>query len=204
MEDVWYDNWFFLHDQGIAPLLMGEWGGFLDEEHDADGRNRAWMTALRDLMIEHKIHHTFWCFNENSGDTGGLVYDNFGKWDEEKYAFVEPSLWQDDAGVYISLDHEIALGANGQSLSDYYGGGTVTTPEQTTATTAQPDKQPGDVTCDGNVKIEDVILLNRYIAEDTTITITAKGLTNADMNNDGSSTSDDAIAILRLLAGLSV
>lgn len=36
------------------------------------------MTYLRDFMIENRIHHTFWCFNENSGDTGGLVYDNFG------------------------------------------------------------------------------------------------------------------------------
>ncbi len=83
---------------------MGEWGGFIDEEHDPTGDNLKWMTILRDYMIEKKIHHTFWCFNENSGDTGGLVYDNFGKWDEAKYAFVEPSLWQDNDGKFISLD----------------------------------------------------------------------------------------------------
>lgn len=79
---------------------MGEWGGFMD-----GGKNEQWMTYLRDFMIENRIHHTFWCFNENSGDTGGLVYDNFGKWDEEKYALVKPALWQDDNGKFISLDH---------------------------------------------------------------------------------------------------
>ena len=100
----------------MAPLLMGEWGGFMD-----GGKNEQWMTYLRDFMIENRIHHTFWCFNENSGDTGGLVYDNFGKWDEDKYALVKPALWQDDNGKFISLDHTIALGANGISLSDYYG-----------------------------------------------------------------------------------
>ena len=26
LEDCWYDNWFFLQDEGTAPLLMGEWG----------------------------------------------------------------------------------------------------------------------------------------------------------------------------------
>ncbi len=52
---------------------MGEWGGFIDEQHDPDGANTKWLTCLRDLMIENRIHHTFWCFNENSGDTGGLV-----------------------------------------------------------------------------------------------------------------------------------
>ena len=111
LEDCWYDNWFFLQDEGTAPLLMGEWGGFMD-----GGKNEAWMTYLRDFMIENRIHHTFWCFNENSGDTGGLVYDNFGKWDEEKYALVKPSLWQNESGKFISLDHTIPLGENGISL----------------------------------------------------------------------------------------
>lgn len=203
MDDCWYDNWFFIHDQNIAPLLMGEWGGFLDEEHDTDGRNRAWMTALRDLMIENKIHHTFWCFNENSGDTGGLVYDNFGTWDEEKYAFVEPALWQDEAGVYISLDHEIALGANGQSLGDYYGGGASTTPAQTTTTTTTDLLYVyGDVNCDGYVRIDDVILLNRHVAEDPAITVSDAGIRNGDVNENGSMDAADAIWILKMIAGL--
>ena len=30
MEDCWYDNWAYLHEEGIAPLLIGEWGGFMD------------------------------------------------------------------------------------------------------------------------------------------------------------------------------
>ena len=41
LEDCWYDNWFFLQDEGTAPLLMGEWGGFMD-----GGKNEAWMLSL--------------------------------------------------------------------------------------------------------------------------------------------------------------
>ena len=104
-------------------------------------------------MIDKHINHTFWCFNENSGDTGGLVYDDFGKWDEEKYEFVKPSLWQTESGKFISLDHQIPLGTagNGVSLSDFYASGeksnmagastgtvvpkTTTAPKDTTTTT---------------------------------------------------------------------
>ena len=114
-------------------------------------------------MIEHRIHHTFWCFNENSGDTGGLVYDNFGKWDEDKYALVKPALWQDDNGKFISLDHTIPLGKNGITVSEYYSGSvTPTSPTtQTSASTAVTETTAasetdadiiyGDVNCDKSV-----------------------------------------------------
>ena len=116
MDEYWRDTWFFILEDKIAPLLIGEWGGFMD-----DGPNEQWMVIIRDLMIKHHIHHTFWCFNENSGDTGGLVYDNFGTWDEKKYGLVKPSLWQDKNGKFISLDHKRPVGANGISLGEYYG-----------------------------------------------------------------------------------
>ena len=116
MEEYWYDSWFYLLEEKVTPLLIGEWGGFMD-----GGPNEKWMILLRDLMIKHHIHHTFWCFNENSGDTSGLVYDNFGKWDEEKYELVKPALWQDKNGKFISLDHKRPVGANGISLGEYYG-----------------------------------------------------------------------------------
>ena len=116
MKDYWHDSWFFLLEEKVAPLLIGEWGGFLD-----DGPNEKWMVLIRDLMIKYHIHHTFWCFNENSGDTGGLVKENFGTWDEEKYELVKPALWQDKNGKFISLDHKRPVGANGISLGEYYG-----------------------------------------------------------------------------------
>ena len=139
LDDYWYDTWAYLVEEQKYPLLIGEWGGFIDKEHDPTGENKHWMQELRDYMIDKHINHTFWCFNENSGDTGGLVYDDFGKWDEEKYEFVKPSLWQTDGGKFIGLDHSIPLGqaGNGISLSDYYSGNTNPTPRTTTATTTK-------------------------------------------------------------------
>jgi len=113
MNDCWYDNWFYIHEEKIAPLLIGEWGGFMTEP------NITWMTYMRQLIKENKLNHTFWCFNANSGDTGGMVLDDFVTWDEEKYTFVKEVLWN-DGSKFIGLDHEIPLGINGISLGEYY------------------------------------------------------------------------------------
>ncbi|MFF8386428.1 cellulase family glycosylhydrolase [Streptomyces kanasensis] len=141
--DVWDPNWLYLHKENTAPLLIGEWGGLLD-----GGPNEKWMKALRDLIVEHRIHQTFWCLNPNSGDTGGLLLGDWKTWDEEKYALLKPALWQ-HRGKFVSLDHQVPLGgagsATGLSLTDVYGGGgepadTVppTAPSRLTATATGP------------------------------------------------------------------
>lgn len=114
--DVWKDNWMFIHEDNISPLLIGEWGGFMD-----GGDNEKWMVAIRDLIIENRLHHTFWCINPNSSDTGGLLNNDWTTWDEDKYSLFKPSLWTDNTGKFVSLDHEVALGndTTGVSLNDY-------------------------------------------------------------------------------------
>lgn len=110
-KDCWHDNWFYIQEEGIAPLLIGEWGGYMTEP------NLTWMTHLRKFIKTNKINHTFWCFNANSGDTGGLVKDGFVTWDTEKYNFVKEVLWKEN-GKFIGLDHEIPLGKNGITLTE--------------------------------------------------------------------------------------
>lgn len=109
--DCWDDNWLYIYDDNIAPLLIGEWGGYMKDP------NLKWMTYMRKLIVDNKLNHTFWCFNANSGDTGGLVLDDFTTWDEEKYSFVKEALWQQN-GKFVGLDHKIPLGDNGITLSD--------------------------------------------------------------------------------------
>lgn len=111
--DVWRPNWLYLHEDGTAPLLVGEWGGRLGQ----DARQDKWLKALRDLIAEHKIHHTFWCLNPNSGDTGGLLLDDWMTWDETKYnQILKPVLWQHN-GKFVSLDHQVRLGGANSTTS---------------------------------------------------------------------------------------
>lgn len=112
-EDCWRDNWMYIYDDDIAPLLIGEWGGFMTQP------NLKWMTYLRQLIVEHKLNHTFWCYNANSGDTGGLVGYDFITWDEEKYEFVKEALWQEN-GKFVSLSQNTKLGSNGTCLSEVF------------------------------------------------------------------------------------
>nr|WP_276745668.1 MULTISPECIES: cellulase family glycosylhydrolase [Ruminococcus] len=198
LDDYWYDTWAYIDDQGIAPLLIGEWGGFMDA-----GKNQKWMSLLRDYMIENHINHTFWCINPNSGDTGGLLDATFSKWDEEKYGLMEPSLWQDDNGRYISADHVYPLGSNGQSLTEYYGG-TPTPPTTTTKpadTTASGTVTKGDLNKDGKVTIADLLLMSRYLVREidaSKIPSTAA----CDVNGDGRVNAVDCVLVKQFLAHL--
>lgn len=194
LADCWQDNWFYIYEDNIAPLLIGEWGGFIDEKHDADGKNTKWMLYLRELIIDNKLHHTFWCFNENSGDTGGLVYDNFGKWDEEKYDLVEKALWQDENGKFISLDHQIPLGQNGISLSEYYGGES-TQPEQ-----PSDEAVKGDITSDGVTDVRDMTAMVQYLLGIKTLS--DKQLETADLNSSKSVNVFDGIILKKYLLGI--
>ena len=154
-KDAWYDYWLYIEEEDIAPILIGEWGGFMD-----GGPNEEWMTYLRQLIAEKNIHFTFWCYNANSGDTGGLVLDDFTTWDEEKYEFVKQVLWQNEDGQFIGLDHEVPLGKNGISLSEYSGKEVipVATPAETSAVSEDnaPDTTDAAVTTEA-VATEGVI-----------------------------------------------
>jgi len=210
LDDYWYDTWAYIHDQNIAPLLIGEWGGHMD-----GGKNQKWMELLRDYIVENRIHHTFWCINPNSGDTGGLLGNDWATWDEAKYGLLKKALWQTKDGKFIGLDHQIPLGKNGISLGEYYkipqdrtplpNTPTPATPTPKTPTPATPtptpsEYLPGDVNGDGNFNSIDFATLKMYLL--------GKGVPNyplwekaADMNNDGRIDSIDYALMKKSLLG---
>ena len=214
LDEYWRDTWAYLVEDKISPLLMGEWGGFIDAKNDPSGANTLWLTTLRDYMIKKRIHHTFWCFNENSSDTGGLMYDNFQKWDDEKYAFVKPALWQTTDGKFISLDHNIPIGVNGISLSDYYSGSqpptegsTTTSTTASTTTLVNPtgsdDEIRGDANCDKQVNMADAVFVMQCISNPDKYKLSSLGEKNADVDGTDGITNKDALAIQMFKLGLS-
>ena len=60
----------------------------------------------------------------------------------------------------------------------------------------------GDIDVNGYVNIADAILLARFNAEDSDITVTTEGKGNADLNADGQINADDLSTLLRTLANL--
>ncbi len=225
LKEYWYDTWAFIVEKNIAPMLMGEWGGRIDSENDPSGANKQWMQILRDYMIEKRISHTFWCFNENSSDTGGLIAENcnWDHWEEEKYEFVKPALWQDKNGKFVSLDHKIPLGQNGTGItvSDYYANGnilyddggntptttapvsdvTTTTTSAVTETTTLPinDTIYGDANGDDIVSVADPTLIMQAAANPNDFEVVNTKAADVAGGNDGVTVSD-ALAIQKFLA----
>ncbi len=71
MPDVWTKHWAYLQQDGITPVLMGEFGGAMD-----GGQEGTWQRSLVSFLSQHHIAYTYWCWNPDSGDTGGIVgYD---------------------------------------------------------------------------------------------------------------------------------
>ena len=95
-QECWQPNWFYIVEEDIAPLLIGEWGGKLD-----GGDNQLWLESLAQFISDKKLNHTFWCFNPDSHDTGGIVDEDFN-FDEAKYAVIKKSLWQ---GFELIVSH---------------------------------------------------------------------------------------------------
>lgn len=71
---VWQRHWACLtHCKGPA-VMLGEWGG----RGQPDTPDRAWFEALASFLVDSGLDVGFyWCLNPNSGDTGGLLQDDW-------------------------------------------------------------------------------------------------------------------------------
>ncbi|NJM70224.1 MAG: glycoside hydrolase family 5 protein [Scytonema sp. RU_4_4] len=64
----------YIATQGIAPILIGEFGGL---RVDTKSREGIWHRLFVDYIDKKKLSFTYWCWNPNSGDTGGLLLDDW-------------------------------------------------------------------------------------------------------------------------------
>lgn len=72
---------------------------------------------------------------------------------------------------------------------------------ETTATQHEPGIR-GDLSCDGRTDVTDAVMLARFLAEDTGVSVTEQGLVNADCDGIKGLSPDDLTAILRYIAKL--
>lgn len=94
MPAIWTKNWAFLQAQGIAPVWIGEFGTLLDDNQDVQ-----WITELTNFFKQFNYNWTFWSWNPDSGDTGGILQDDWMTVNTNKMAFLTPLLFKlDPAG----------------------------------------------------------------------------------------------------------
>ena len=85
-KEVWHDLWLYLVEEDIAPVLIGEWGGYMDDQ------TLKWMRCVRQLIAEKRLNYAYWCLNPDSPDTGGMLLEDRRTWDGERYAFIKELL----------------------------------------------------------------------------------------------------------------
>jgi chitinase len=83
---IWDENFGYIHREGIAPVLVGEFGNRYEEVRD-----RQWLDAFAAYLAgdfdidgrsdlragETGLSWTYWAWNPNSGDTGGILADDW-------------------------------------------------------------------------------------------------------------------------------
>lgn len=74
---VWDKYWGYL--AADTPILVGEFGTRLETDKD-----RQWLQKFKSYIQSKHLNWTFWSLNPNSGDTGGLLLDNWLAVHQEK------------------------------------------------------------------------------------------------------------------------
>lgn len=99
LNEVFRSHWGFIHEEGIAPVLVGEMGSRLETDID-----RAWAEAIVAYLAgDHDgdgeidpgstpMSFAWWSWNPNSGDTGGVLADDWRTVRPEVTSLLEPLL----------------------------------------------------------------------------------------------------------------
>ncbi|MFP6855479.1 MAG: glycoside hydrolase family 5 protein [Opitutales bacterium] len=70
----WEMGFHYVAREGIAPVLVGEFGG---RKVDAKSKEGIWQRHFVAFLKEKELGFIYWCWNPNGGDTGGLVKDDW-------------------------------------------------------------------------------------------------------------------------------
>ena len=86
LTEIWNENWGYLFRDGIAPVLLGEFGSKLETVSD-----QQWFDTMLEYLKgdldgdgdndleagQQGISWTYWSWNPNSSDTGGILKDDW-------------------------------------------------------------------------------------------------------------------------------
>jgi endoglucanase len=77
---VWDAEWGYLAKENVAPVVLGEFGGW-SVGTDLEG---VWQRSLVDYVKDNGIGYTYWCWNPDSPDTGGILADDWSTINTDK------------------------------------------------------------------------------------------------------------------------
>lgn len=84
---VWDHFWGSIAKQNVAPIMLGEFGSTLANPLDVQ-----WLNTLMQYLTANGMSFTYWSWNPNSGDTGGIALDDWYSINQQKYNILQPHL----------------------------------------------------------------------------------------------------------------
>ncbi len=72
--DRWQIGFNYIASQNIAPILIGEFGG---RQVDLSSKEGIWQNELVKYIQKNNLSFTYWSWNPNSSDTGGILLDDW-------------------------------------------------------------------------------------------------------------------------------
>ncbi|MEH2438176.1 MAG: cellulase family glycosylhydrolase [Nostoc sp.] len=72
--DRWQIGFNYIASQNIAPILIGEFGG---RKVDLNSKEGIWQNELVKYIQKNNLNFTYWSWNPNSSDTGGILLDDW-------------------------------------------------------------------------------------------------------------------------------
>jgi endoglucanase len=82
LASIWEKHWAYLQLSGQTPVLVGEFGA-RTVGNDTEGK---WLRSLVAFMQIYNFSYTYWAWNPDSGDTGGLLQDDWKTLNQAKMA----------------------------------------------------------------------------------------------------------------------
>ena len=86
---VWMKHWAYLQMKENTPVLLGEFGG-RSMGQDPEGQ---WQRSLVLFLAANQISYTYWSWNPDSGDTGGLLEPDWKTLDQAKLDILSAYEW---------------------------------------------------------------------------------------------------------------
>lgn len=87
LESVWDSHWGYIVKENIAPVLLGEFGTKLETDSD-----KLWLNKMVGYLKDNGISYSYWSFNPNSGDTGGIMKTDWRTFEQAKLDALAPIL----------------------------------------------------------------------------------------------------------------
>ncbi len=83
---LWQKHWAYLQQNGTAPVFVGEFG-WRSMGQDAEG---VWQRTLMAFLHTHGMSYAYWAWNADSGDTSGILQDDWMTVDQNKVCALLP------------------------------------------------------------------------------------------------------------------